>query len=179
MDNQGPKFGGAAALGAAESNAASASLEQHEDNLDGVREAETSDVADINYTGGGREEESGQKSGIFSGKKGPIATIIGIFLAVAGIVGGSQLMQPFSLAEQLRVAFNSMQTSVSVRSNVLFKYQLGRDVNNPVKYEDLQELDKWALMKLNQLIKDCTKAFDEYDFNEASVDLIPTIDFNI
>lgn len=133
MDNQGPKFGGAAALGAAESNAASASLEQHEDNLDGVREAETTDVADINYTGEGREEDSDKKTGIFSGKKGPIATIIGIFLAVAGIVGGSQLMQPFSLAEQLRVAFNSMQTSVSVRSNVLFKYQLGRDVNNPVK----------------------------------------------
>lgn len=51
------------------------------------------------------------------------------------------------------------------------RYILGNindfDVNNPVKYEDLQELDKWALMKLNQLIKDCTKAFDEYDFNKA------------
>lgn len=51
------------------------------------------------------------------------------------------------------------------------RYILGNindfDVNNPVKYEDLQELDKWALMKLNHLIKDCTKAFDEYDFNKA------------
>ena len=51
------------------------------------------------------------------------------------------------------------------------RYILGNiddfDVNNPVKYEDLQELDKWALMKLNYLIKDCTKAFDEYDFNRA------------
>ena len=51
------------------------------------------------------------------------------------------------------------------------RYILGNindfDVNNPVKYEDLQELDKWALMKLNHLIKDCTKAFDAYDFNRA------------
>ena len=51
------------------------------------------------------------------------------------------------------------------------RYILGNindfDVNNPVKYEDLQELDKWALIKLNHLIKDCTKAFDVYDFNRA------------
>ena len=51
------------------------------------------------------------------------------------------------------------------------RYILGNiydfDVNNPVKYENLQELDKWALMKLNHLIKDCTKAFDSYDFNRA------------
>ena len=51
------------------------------------------------------------------------------------------------------------------------RYILGNindfDVNSPVKYEDLQELDKWALMKLNHLIKDCTKAFDNYDFNRA------------
>ena len=51
------------------------------------------------------------------------------------------------------------------------RYILGNmndfDVNNTVNYEDLQELDKWALMKLNHLIKDCTKAFDNYDFNRA------------
>ena len=51
------------------------------------------------------------------------------------------------------------------------RYILGNindfDVNYPVKYEELQELDKWALMKLNHLIKDCTKAFEEYDFNRA------------
>ena len=51
------------------------------------------------------------------------------------------------------------------------RYILGNindfDVNNEVEYEELQELDKWALMKLNHLIKDCTKAFDEYDFNKA------------
>lgn len=51
------------------------------------------------------------------------------------------------------------------------RYILGNisdfDVQNPVNYEELQEIDKWALLKTNQLVKDCTKAFDEYDFNKA------------
>ena len=41
------------------------------------------------------------------------------------------------------------------------------DVNKPIQYEDLQEIDKWALTRLNKLIADCTKAYDEYDFNKA------------
>ncbi len=44
------------------------------------------------------------------------------------------------------------------------RYILGNisdyDVNSPVDYEDLQEIDKWALTRLNKLIKDCTKAYD-------------------
>ncbi len=51
------------------------------------------------------------------------------------------------------------------------RYILGNtddfDVNSPVKYEDLQEIDKWALTRLNKLVADCTKAYDEYDFNKA------------
>ena len=51
------------------------------------------------------------------------------------------------------------------------RYILGNindfDVNSPVEYDKLEEIDKWALIKLNHLIKDCTKAFDEYDFNKA------------
>ena len=41
------------------------------------------------------------------------------------------------------------------------------DVNNLVAYDDLQEIDKWALIKLNDLIRICTKAYDSYDFNRA------------
>lgn len=51
------------------------------------------------------------------------------------------------------------------------RYILGNisdlDVNNLVDYKDLEEIDKWALMKLNKLIKECTKAYDEYEFNKA------------
>ncbi len=51
------------------------------------------------------------------------------------------------------------------------RYILGNisdfDVNKPVEYKDLQEIDKWALVKLNKLIDDCTKAYDKYEFNGA------------
>ena len=43
----------------------------------------------------------------------------------------------------------------------------GYDVENPVPYKDLLEIDKWALTKLNHLIDDCTKAYDKYEFNGA------------
>jgi isoleucyl-tRNA synthetase len=31
----------------------------------------------------------------------------------------------------------------------------------------LKEIDKWALTRLNKLIKDCIKAYDNYDFHDA------------
>ena len=36
-----------------------------------------------------------------------------------------------------------------------------------VEYEELQEIDKYALLKLNDLIKKCTESYDNYDFHEA------------
>ncbi len=36
-----------------------------------------------------------------------------------------------------------------------------------VKYEELEEIDKYALLKLNDLIKECTESYDRYDFHEA------------
>ncbi|MBR2744323.1 MAG: isoleucine--tRNA ligase [Clostridia bacterium] len=51
------------------------------------------------------------------------------------------------------------------------RYILGNtsdfDVNKPVAYEDLLEIDKWALTRLNKLIVECTKAYDAYEFNRA------------
>ena len=51
------------------------------------------------------------------------------------------------------------------------RYILGNisdfDVSKPVAYEELQEIDKWALIKLNKLIKDCISAYDVYDFHNA------------
>ncbi len=51
------------------------------------------------------------------------------------------------------------------------RYILGNiydlDVNNLVPYNDLEEIDKFALTKLNHLVDECTNAFNEYDFNKA------------
>ena len=49
------------------------------------------------------------------------------------------------------------------------RYILGNisDYNpeEPVEYNKLQEIDKWALTRLNKLIKDCTNNYDKYDFH--------------
>lgn len=51
------------------------------------------------------------------------------------------------------------------------RYILGNtsdfNVNEPVAYEEMEEIDKWALLKLNELIAECTKSYDMYDFNKA------------
>ena len=55
------------------------------------------------------------------------------------------------------------------------RYILGNtsDYNpeQPVAYEDLQEIDKWALTRLNKLIKDCTKDYDTYSFGNCYHDV--------
>ncbi len=85
---------------------------------------------------------------------------------------------------RLWVLASDYKSDVSVSKNIIkqvtevyrkirntARYILGNisdfDVNSPVAYEDLQEIDKWALTRLNKLIKDCTKAYDTYDFHDA------------
>ena len=55
------------------------------------------------------------------------------------------------------------------------RYILGNtydyDPEKPVDYEDLQEIDKWALTRLNKLIKDCTNDYDTYSFGNCYHDV--------
>lgn len=55
------------------------------------------------------------------------------------------------------------------------RYILGNtsDYNpeEPVKYEELQEIDKWALTRLNKLVKDCTYNYDNYNFSNCYHDI--------
>ena len=39
------------------------------------------------------------------------------------------------------------------------------NVNKPVEYKDLLEIDKWALLKLNELVSNVTKNYDSYEFH--------------
>ncbi len=45
------------------------------------------------------------------------------------------------------------------------------DPEKPVAYEDLQEIDKWALTRLNKLIKDCTADYEQYNFGNCYHDV--------
>ena len=55
------------------------------------------------------------------------------------------------------------------------RYILGNisdfNVEEKVPYEELEEIDKWALLKLNQLIKDTTESYDNYDFHNVYHDV--------
>ncbi len=44
----------------------------------------------------------------------------------------------------------------------------GFDPNNLVKPEEMQELDRWAVTKLNQLTEKCFAAYDNYEFHVVS-----------
>lgn len=86
---------------------------------------------------------------------------------------------------RLWVSSTDYQSDVSISENILnqvaenyrkirntVRYILGNlsdfDPNkDAVDYESLEELDKWALDKLNKLIKDVSKAYDAYAFNKV------------
>ncbi|MGN1014656.1 MAG: isoleucine--tRNA ligase [Butyricicoccus sp.] len=49
------------------------------------------------------------------------------------------------------------------------RYMLGNlngfDANNLVAYDEMLELDQWALMRMNDLVAKCRNAFDNYEFH--------------
>ncbi len=105
--------------------------------------------------------------------------------SIGNVIAPQEVIKEFG-ADILRlwVLASDYTSDISVSKNIMkqvsevyrkmrntARYILGNisdfDVNKPVKYEDLQEIDKWALMKLNKLIDDCTKAYDKYEFHSA------------
>jgi len=41
------------------------------------------------------------------------------------------------------------------------------DLSEKVSYDNMVEIDKWALMRLNKLIKECTESYENYEFHLA------------
>ena len=105
--------------------------------------------------------------------------------SIGNVIAPQTLIKEFGVdIVRLWVLSSDYKSDVSISTNIMkqvsevyrkirntARYILGNisdyDVNKSVAYEDLEELDKFALIKLNHLIEDCTKAFDEYDFNKA------------
>ena len=72
--------------------------------------------------------------GFFKGK-GPIGLIIALVFGVGGVMFGSQSLMPFSLLEQFRETFNSMNTSTNLRSKTLVRYQIDTTkIKDPVRF---------------------------------------------
>ena len=55
------------------------------------------------------------------------------------------------------------------------RYLLGNlydyDPEKPVEYAKLEEIDKWALIRLNKLIRDARESYDKYDFSNCYHDI--------
>ena len=105
--------------------------------------------------------------------------------SIGNVVSPQEIIKE-SGADVLRlwVLSSDYQSDVSVSKNIIkqvtevyrkirntARYILGNindfDVENPVPYEDLLEIDKWALTRLNKLVRDCTSAYDTYEFHTA------------
>ena len=134
--------GVAGGLRSAEQSAVNDGIGASASGLGGVRDKETR-VGGL-YSGsgkaggrvGGKSGKSKKKSRGWLKKGGPVGLIIGLIAGVGGIMGGSQLFQPFSLVAQFQETFNSMQVSANTRSSRFFRLQMGSVDSgriNPVK----------------------------------------------
>lgn len=127
-------------LRSAEQSAVNDGIGASASGLGGVRDKETK-VGGL-YSGngktaggvGGKSGKGKKKSRGWLKKGGPVGLIIGLIVGVGGIMGGSQLFQPFSLVAQFQETFNSMQVSANTRSSRFFRLQMesGR-VKDPVR----------------------------------------------
>lgn len=132
--------GAAGGLRSAERSAVNDGIGASASGLGGVRDKETK-VGGL-YSGngktaggvGGKSGKGKKKSRGWLKKGGPIGLVVGLIVGVGGIMGGSQLFQPFSLVAQFQETFNSMQVSANTRSSRFFRLQMesGR-VKDPVR----------------------------------------------
>ena len=105
--------------------------------------------------------------------------------SVGNVIAPQEIIKEYG-ADVLRlwVLASDYESDISISKNIVkqvsevyrkvrntCRYILGNiydfDVNEPVAYEQLHEIDKWALMRMNALIKTCIKAYDNYDFHSA------------
>ena len=65
------------------------------------------------------------------------------------------------ILKQISEAYRKMRNTA--------RYILGNtsdyDPEKPVAYKDMEEIDKWALLRLNKLVKECTQNYEEYNFH--------------
>ncbi len=65
---------------------------------------------------------------------------------------------------QITEVYRKLRNTARYILGNIFDFDPNKDM---VKYEDLEEIDKYALLKLNDLVKKCNHSYDNYDFHEA------------
>ena len=137
----------ASGLRAVESGAASEKPKDVEDNLASNRANEAS--PSNFYTGVGRTITAKGKKSFWKGK-GPIGLIVGLVFGFGFLIGGAQLLQPFSFVAQVREFFNSMHVSTNWRSNSFLKMQLGTNKTTNSSKGTLYDNDTFTLSETQQ-----------------------------
>ncbi|MCX7883435.1 MAG: isoleucine--tRNA ligase [Caloramator sp.] len=66
------------------------------------------------------------------------------------------------ILKQLSEVYRKIRNTARYIMGNLYDFNPDTDM---VKYEDMNELDKWALLKLQHLIKEVTEAYDNYEFH--------------
>lgn len=158
--------GAAGDLKGAEENAAGgADNEEKGGGLSSVANRESSGGGLFTGVGKGKGGKGKGKGKGFLKRKGPMGLIIGLILGVGGLMGGSQMLMPFSLVANFTETFNSMHISTKTRAASFFRYQMdsGR-VKNPIKGR-IFRTDTFKITKTqaNRLAAQGIEYDDDYD----------------
>jgi len=73
-----------------------------------------------------------------------------------------------NIMKQIAEAYRKIRNTCRFLLGNLYDFTPGKD---DVSYQDLLELDRWALLKLHKLIKRVTEAYNEYEFHRVYYDI--------
>ena len=76
-----------------------------------------------------------------------------------------------SLSEDILKQISEVYRKIRNTARYILGNTFDYNPNEPVEYEKLLEIDKWALTKLNKLVRNATKNYDNYAFNSCYHDI--------
>ena len=79
----------------------------------------------------------------------------------------SEISLSKNILKQLTESYRKIRNTARFIIGNLFDF----NVNDKLEYNDLEEIDKFALFKLNKLIKNATSGFDNYEFHKVYHDI--------
>ena len=69
-----------------------------------------------------------------------------------------------NILKQISEVYRKIRNTARYILGNIYDFSIEKDM---VEYEKLEEIDKYALLKLNDLIKKCDTSYEKYDFHEA------------
>ncbi len=76
-----------------------------------------------------------------------------------------------SLSEDILKQISEVYRKIRNTARYILGNTYDYNPDEPVKYDELQEIDKWALTRLNKLVRNCTENYDNYNFSGCYHDI--------